>query len=121
MMQAAVPAALRWLRAAGALLAAAAVALSAYAAHGAEGEARAGLQTAALFAFGHGLALVALPRAGQSRTALAALAMLLAGTLLFSGALVSKHLFGGSSATAPFGGGVLILGWLLCAVSVLKD
>ncbi|TWT21342.1 DUF423 domain-containing protein [Luteimonas marina] len=121
MTQAAIPAALRGLRAAGAVLAAAAVALSAYAAHGAEGGARTGLQTAALFAFGHGLALVALPRAGQSRTMLAALAMLLAGTLLFSGALVSKYLFDGPSATAPFGGSVLILGWLLCAVSVLKD
>lgn len=121
MTQATVSAASRVLRAAGALLAAVAVALSAYAAHGAEGEARAGLQTAALFAFGHGLALVALARARLSRTSLAALAMLLAGTLLFSGALVSKHLLGGPSATAPFGGSVLILGWLLCAVSALKD
>jgi len=120
-MTQAVSAAARGMRAAGAVLAAVAVALSAYAAHGAEAEARAGLQTAALFAFGHGLALVALPRARLSRTALAALAMLLAGTLLFSGALVSKYLFGGSSGTAPFGGSVLILGWLLCAVSVLKD
>ncbi|HRN60973.1 MAG TPA: DUF423 domain-containing protein [Luteimonas sp.] len=111
----------RWLRAAGALLAGAAVALSAYASHAVEGPARANLLMAALFAFGHGVALAALARGGVARTALLALSMLLAGTLLFSGALVSKYLFGGPSASAPFGGGVLVLGWLLYAVAALKD
>ena len=46
--------------------------------------------------------------------------MLLLGTLLFSGALVAKSLFGGSSATAPFGGSTLIAGWLLYAIAVLR-
>ena len=45
----------------GGLLAAAAVGLSAYASHGVgDGQAQANLQTAALFGFGHGLALAAL-------------------------------------------------------------
>ena len=110
----------RWLRAAGALLAGAAVALAAYASHGAEGAARANLLMAALFGFGHGLALAALGR-GATRLALAALTLLLAGTLLFSGALVSKYLFAGSSAPAPLGGGALVLGWLLYAASALRD
>lgn len=106
--------------AAGALLAAGSVALSAYAAHGAEGAAQQNLQLAALFGFGHGLALATLARAVASRLAWSALALLLAGTLLFSGALVAKHAFGGSSAPAPFGGGVLILGWLLYALAALR-
>lgn len=116
-----VPLPSRALAAAGALLAAAAVALSAYAAHGAEGVAQANLQLAALFGFGHGLALAALARAAGSRLASIALALLLVGTLLFSGALVAKYLFGGSSASAPFGGGMLIAGWLLYAVAALRD
>jgi len=111
----------RALAAAGALLAAAAVALSAYAAHGAEGVAQANLQMAALFGFGHGLALAALARAARSRLASVALALLLVGTLLFCGALVAKSLFGGSSVSAPFGGGLLIAGWMLHAVAALRD
>nr|WP_238346377.1 DUF423 domain-containing protein [Luteimonas saliphila] len=102
-------------------MAAAAVALSAYAAHGAEDAARANLQLAALYAFGHGIALAALARGAPSRLALAALSLLLAGTLLFAGALVSKGLFAGSTATAPFGGGLLVLGWLLLAARAFRD
>ena len=62
-----------WLAANGALCAAAAVALSAYAAHAAQGPAQARLQTAALFAFGHGVALAVL--APQSTRTLARLAL----------------------------------------------
>ncbi|TYT25478.1 DUF423 domain-containing protein [Luteimonas viscosa] len=113
--------AVRWLRAAGALLAAVAVGLSAYAAHGIEAPARANLQLAALYAFGHGVALAALARGGASRLALGALWLLLAGTVLFAGALVSKSLLGWSAATAPLGGGLLILGWLLLAASAARD
>ena len=109
------------MRAAGALLAAAAVGLSAYAAHAVDGDARGNLQTAAVFAFGHGLALAALARGPVSRTSLVALTALLAGTLLFSGALVNRYLFDGSSATAPPGGGILMLGWLLYAFSATRD
>jgi len=120
MNHAAVPLPSRVLAAAGALLAAVAVALSAYAAHGTEGAAQANLQLAALFGFGHGLALVALARARGPRLASAALVLLLLGTVLFSGALVAKYLFGGPSATAPFGGGMLVVGWLLYAIAALR-
>ncbi len=121
MSRAASPASSRAFAAAGALLAAASVALSAYAAHGADGAAQRNLQLAALFGFGHGLALATLARAAASRLERAALALLLAGTLLFSGALVAKYAFGGSSAPAPFGGGALVLGWLLYALAALRD
>ena len=120
MNRAVVPLPSRILAAAGALLAAASVALSAYAAHGADGAAQQNLQLAALFGFGHGLALAALARSAASRLASTALALLLLGTVLFSGALAAKSLLGGSSAPAPLGGGALILGWLLYALAALR-
>lgn len=110
-----------WLRAAGAVMAGLGVALAAYASHGAGEAVRGSLQTAALFAFGHGVALAALARGVASRLSLAALAMLLLGAVVFAGALVAKSLWGTSSAPAPFGGLVLILGWLLYAASALRD
>ncbi|MCD9028152.1 DUF423 domain-containing protein [Luteimonas sp. BDR2-5] len=106
--------------AAGALLAGIAVGLSAYAAHAVDGDARSGLQTAAVFAFGHGVALAALARgARRTLTALALLALLL-GTLLFSGALVSRYLLAGPSMFAPWGGMLVMLGWVLYAVDALR-
>ena len=62
----------RALAAAGAVLAALSVALSAYAAHVADPAAQSRLQMAALFAFGHGIALAALaPRAARRRERIA--------------------------------------------------
>ena len=106
--------------AAGALLAGLSVGLSAYAAHAVDGDARAALQTAAVFAFGHGSVLVVLGRAVRGGLELGALVALLFGTLLFSGALVSRHLFGGPSFYAPWGGMLTMLGWLLQAVAALR-
>lgn len=97
----------------GSLLAGAAVALAAYAAHGADGEAQARLAQAAAFAFAHGLALAALAPLVQRRRGLAALAAMLAGVTLFSGSLVGAALFGLPTALAPFGGLLMIGGWLL--------
>lgn len=108
-------ASLRLLASVGALLAAAAVALSAWAAHAAAGDARAQLLTAAAVAYGHGVALAALARTPQRRVAVLALAGLLLGTALFSGGLVGAQLAGVHARTAPFGGGLLILAWLLYA------
>ena len=51
---------------------------------------------------------------------LASLAALLVGTLLFAGALVSRHLFGGPSFFAPWGGMLTMLGWVLQAVAALR-
>ncbi|TDK34096.1 DUF423 domain-containing protein [Luteimonas terrae] len=106
--------------AAGALLAGLSVGLSAYAAHAVVGDARAALQTAAVFAFGHGIVLVVLGRAVRGGLELASLVALLLGTLLFSGALVSRHLFGGPSFFAPWGGMLTMLGWVLQAVGALR-
>lgn len=110
----------RWLTASGALLAAAAVALSAYAAHGVQGDAQSRLQTAALFAFGHGIALAALAPWARRRLGLVALVGLLSGVLLFSGSLVGSHVLGESVGLAPFGGSLLILAWLLYAADAMR-
>lgn len=114
------PRMLRVLPAAGAVLAAAAVALSAYAAHVAEPAAGARLQSAALFAFGHGIALAAMGPLAVRWPARLALMNLLAGTLLFSGSLVAAHFFATSTAFAPLGGSLMILAWLLWAADTLR-
>ena len=109
-----------WLAAVAAVLAAASVALLAYASHGSEGEAQARLQTAAVFGFGHGVAIAALaPRSGR-RLARLALFALLAGVVLFSGSLVLNVFAQVPTALAPFGGGLLIGGWLLWAVDAVR-
>jgi uncharacterized membrane protein YgdD (TMEM256/DUF423 family) len=107
---------MRRLAAIGAWLCAAAVALSAYAAHAATGLAQSRLQTAAMFAFGHGLALAALAPRAATRGVRAGLRVLLAGVLMFSGSLVAEVLFGLRPRLAPFGGTLLILAWLWLGV-----
>ncbi|WIH05926.1 DUF423 domain-containing protein [Xanthomonas translucens pv. graminis] len=110
-----------WLACAGGLLAAAAIGLSAYASHGvSEPLAQSHLQTAALYAFGHGLALAALARSSERLLARAALALLLLGTLLFSGSLAGNALAQWPTRLAPVGGTTLMLGWLLYALDALR-
>ena len=105
----------------GGLLAATAVGLSAYAAHGVgEGNGQAQLNTAALYAFEHGAALAALaPRVDRSLGRLS-LYLLLLGTLLFSGSLVGGVLWQWSTRFAPVGGSMLMAGWLLFALNSLR-
>ncbi len=110
----------RLLTAAGAVLAALSVALSAYAAHAVEPGAQHRLYTAAVFAFGHGIALVALAPHLRRMFTMAALWLLLLGTLLFSGSLTAAVLVGASTVLAPFGGTLMILAWLLVAVDALR-
>jgi uncharacterized membrane protein YgdD (TMEM256/DUF423 family) len=110
----------RWLAVCGALLASAAVALSAYASHGVAADVQPHLQLAAVFAFGHGVALAALARGPLRRLAWLALLALLAGTVLFAGALVVAQLYGLRARMAPFGGVLLIAGWLLYAVDTSR-
>lgn len=109
-----------WLAANGALFAAAAVALSAYAAHAAQGPLQARLQTAALFAFGHGVALAALAPQPQRLLGRFALTLLYLGVLLFSGSLVFNVLAQWPTTLAPLGGSLLIAGWLLYAVDAMR-
>lgn len=105
----------------GGLLAAIAVGLSAYASHGiALAEAQSHVQTAALFAFGHGLALAALSPGTTRRLGKLALVLLLLGTLLFSGSLVGGALAGLPTRLAPAGGITLMLGWVLWALDAVR-
>lgn len=110
-----------WLAANGALCAAAAVALSAYAAHAAEGPAQMRLQTAAIFAFGHGLALALLAPTIRRRLGRCALLALYLGVLLFCGSLVFNALAQWPTTLAPLGGMLLIGGWLLLAIDLLRS
>lgn len=109
----------RILTTSGAVLAATGVGLSAYAAHAAEASARANLQSAALFALTHGIALAALSRHTPRRLGTTALWMLLTGVLVFSGSLAAAHFFDAPTRLAPTGGALLILGWLLYAADAL--
>ena len=105
----------------GGLLAAAAIGVSAWAAHGvADPHAQSLLDTASLYAFGHGAVLAALgPRADRSLGRLS-LYLLLLGTLLFSGSLVAGAMLQWSTRLAPIGGGTLMAGWLLLAINALR-
>ena len=114
------PVPLRLLAAAGGILAGVAVALFAYAAHSADPSTRASLHSAALFVFGHGIALAALAPHARRRLAAVSLAGVLLGTLLFSGSVAGHHAFGMSTSLAPLGGGLMILSWLLWAADTMR-
>ena len=108
-----IPLQLRALGAIGSVMAGMSVALAAYAVHGADGEAQARLVQAAAFAFGHGVALAALAPLAQRRSGLTALLAMLLGVLLFSGSLIGAALLSLPTTLAPFGGMLMIGGWLL--------
>ena len=109
----------RWLAAFGAVLASASVGMAAYAAHGATGDARASLYLAAIFGFGHGVALAALAPLAVRPLAWWSLLALAAGTLLFSGSVVAAA-FGWHAGLAPLGGSLLMAGWLAHAIAQWK-
>lgn len=116
----AVPLRARALAAAGAVLAALAVALSAYAAHVADPAAQSRLQTAAVFAFGHGVALAALAPRARRRLGQCALAALLLGVLVFAGGLAMAYFAGTSTRLLPYGGSLMILAWLVYAADAVR-
>jgi uncharacterized membrane protein YgdD (TMEM256/DUF423 family) len=98
-----------------------AVGLSAYASHGiAEPLAQSHVNTAALFAFGHGVALAVLGPTQQNSLGKLALYVLLLGTLLFSGSLVAGALWQLSTGLAPVGGTALMLGWVVYGLNALR-
>ena len=89
----------------GALLAAVAIGLAAYAAHGSsDALVQSRLQTASLYAFAHGAVLAVLGVNADRLLARGGLLLLLVGTALFSGSLVGAALWGWSTALAPVGG-----------------
>lgn len=114
----------------GALLAAAAVTLGAFGAHGLRArlsaDALAIYQTGVQYHFWHALGLLAvglaclhLPESGWLRAAGVLLAL---GVVLFSGSLYVLALGGAKwlGALAPIGGSALILGWIAFAIAVLR-
>lgn len=111
---------MRALAAMGAVCAALAVALAAYAAHAARDAAQAQLYTAAIFAFGHGIALASLAPQAARRLTVVALSGTLLGVLLFAGSLTARYAFGVSLGLAPLGGSLMILSWLLYAADALR-
>ncbi|WP_460821131.1 DUF423 domain-containing protein [Lysobacter olei] len=112
----------RWLAAAGGVMAALAVGLAAYASHGADGEMQSRLQSAALFLFGHGVALAALaPLAAGRLWRVLALSGLLLGTLLFSGSLILHVFLQWPTALAPMGGTVMMASWLAWAIAAVRQ
>ena len=116
----ALPLRARALAAAGAVLAALAVALSAYAAHVADPAAQSRLQMAAVFAFGHGVALAALAPRARRRLGQCALAGLLLGVLMFAGGLAMAYFAGTSTRLLPYGGSLMILAWLVYAADAVR-
>ena len=105
----------------GGVLAAIAIGLSAYASHGiADPLAQSHVNTAALYAFGHGVALAVLGPGQHNRIGKLALYVLLLGTLLFSGSLVAGALWRWSTQLAPVGGIALMLGWLVYGLNALR-
>lgn len=110
-----------WPGVVGGLLAASSIALAAYASHGVgDPGVRANLQTACLYAFGHGIALACLRNHVQGRVHVLALLAIAVGTVLFSGSLAGAALAGWPSRLAPTGGSLMIGGWLLWAVAALR-
>lgn len=104
----------------GALACAFSVALGAYASHAAAGQSRERLAIAALFAFGHGLALLATD-SRRSALATASKACFMGGIVLFSGSLACAALLYTTTRAAPFGGTLMIVGWLLLAIDCWKS
>lgn len=117
----AAPLSARLLACAGGVLAALAVALSAYAAHaGADPQAQVRLHTAAVFAFGHGIALAALAPPARRALTRWLLGALLLGVVVFAGGLAAAHFLGASTKLVPYGGSLMILAWLGYAVDAVR-
>lgn len=116
-----VPMPLRWLAACGALACLLAVAVGAWAAHGApELQARQRLETAALYLFLHGLALALFAPQRGGRLALASLVLWLLGCIGFCGSLIAAAIWNTGTSLAPFGGSAFMLGWVLRALVLLR-
>jgi uncharacterized membrane protein YgdD (TMEM256/DUF423 family) len=110
---------LAWLAPIAAVACAGAVGLGAYASHAATpGQARQ-LALAAAFGFAHGLALIVLRDRQSTLGGLARLALFL-GLLGFCGGLCLAAFGGGRALTAPAGGSLLMIGWLLMAFDLWR-
>lgn len=105
----------------GALLAATAIGLSAYASHGVSDPlAQQHLNMAALYAFAHGAVLAAMGPRAQGLLGHLGLYALLLGTLLFAGSLAGNALWQWPTRLAPAGGTTLMAGWVVLAIAALR-
>ncbi len=109
-----------WVSALAAIGCAASVALAAYASHAALPGQASRLGLAAAFAFGHGLVLI-LIAGRRSRTAGICRLLFLLGVAGFSGGLCFAVFMETRAATAPLGGSLLILGWIVLAVDLWRS
>jgi uncharacterized membrane protein YgdD (TMEM256/DUF423 family) len=103
-----------------ALYCSSAIAFGAYASHGLQGQSQEWAQTAVAYLLPHGIALFFLARISPTRIHRLSLLILLAGLTLFAGSLLGAALWHWSTRFAPLGGSLLMLGWLVQAVSVLR-
>lgn len=110
----------RLLAALGALACGVSVALGAYASHGLDGESARRVGLAALFAFGHGLALLVLAPAAGTRLRLAGMAAIALGMAVFAGSLLGAVFLSASTALAPAGGLLMMLGWVVVAADAWR-
>ena len=111
---------MRFLAAAGTLACGAAVGMGAYAMHsGLTSQTHQRMGMAAVFLFAHGLSLAALAPGNRSRVQRAGLGVLFVGTVLFAGSLAFAAVLGTEPVLAPYGGSLLILGWLMMAAGFL--
>ncbi|MDQ3288458.1 MAG: DUF423 domain-containing protein [Pseudomonadota bacterium] len=102
------------------MIAAASIALLAYASHAGDGGGQDRLQTAGTISLVHGAAIALLAGAGWRRLARCAVLALAAGVLLFSGSLVMNVISQWPTTLAPAGGMLLIGGWLLWAADAVR-
>ena len=109
----------RYFSAVAALVCASAVAMSAYASHGLEGDSQDRMLTASYFAFAHGLSLIVLVRISPAKFKLWSCSLMLLGLCLFCGSLASAALWQTSTALAPSGGIALIIAWCWMAINFL--
>jgi len=109
----------RFLVLAGGLCGVAGVALSAVAAHAGGGN----IETAASFLLMHAPAFLAIGLLGTGHVLRIGGFVLLLGLLLFAGDLVMRHYLGTRAfpIAAPIGGGAMILGWLIVALSAFAS
>jgi uncharacterized membrane protein YgdD (TMEM256/DUF423 family) len=106
----------------GALGCGVAVGMGAYAMHAAStSQNHERLAIAALFLFAHGLALASLAPRTTLRLRQVGLCVVMIGTILFSGSLALAATLDIAPSLAPFGGGLLMLGWLLVAAGFLFE
>ena len=103
----------------GALACGLSVALGAYASHVAQAQDGKRLAIAALFAFGHGLALIMLC-SRPSRMASWSMFCFALGIVLFSGSLALAVFFAAPTMLAPFGGSLLMLGWGILVIDFIR-